>query len=141
MHLESGLLQIYRKLEKWQWRHNFLTWCRSIWRCFVSFVKFSYLSKFRVSIITGSGVMTVSFYKELTRNPEITPSEFCPVSGDWSELGILNLARTSLMKSYWMLQNARVTAFTISRFLRENRLGRGIISPSPHPPKLGLMLW
>ena len=35
----------------------------------------------------GSGVMTVSFYKGLTRNPEIgnTPSEFCPISGDWGE--------------------------------------------------------
>ena len=41
------------------------------WRCFVSLVKFSYLSKFYVNIITGSGVMRISFYKGLTRNPEI----------------------------------------------------------------------
>ena len=41
-----------------------------------------------------------SFYKGLTRNPEIgiPPSEFCPVSEDWDNLGIPNLARTFLMK-------------------------------------------
>ena len=41
------------------------------WRCFVSLVKFSYWSKFHVNIITGSGIMTIFFYKGLTRNPEI----------------------------------------------------------------------
>ena len=38
---------------------------------FVSLVNFEYYSKFHVNIITGFGVMTVSFYKGLTRNPEI----------------------------------------------------------------------
>ena len=41
------------------------------WGCFVSLVKFSYLSKFRVSTITGSGIMKIFFYKRLTKNPEI----------------------------------------------------------------------
>ena len=41
------------------------------WRCFVSLVKFSYWSKFHVNIITGSGIMTIFFYKGLTRNLEI----------------------------------------------------------------------
>ena len=31
---------------------------------------------------------------------EIPPSEFCPISGDWGELRIPNLARLSLMKCY-----------------------------------------
>ena len=35
---------------------------------FVPLVKFNYWSKFHVNIITGSGVMTLSFYKRLTRN-------------------------------------------------------------------------
>ena len=39
--------------------------------CFLSLVKFSNWSEFHVNIITGSGVMTISFYKGLTRNPEI----------------------------------------------------------------------
>ena len=38
---------------------------------FVFFVKFSYCSKFHVNIIPGSGVMTILFYKGLTRNPEM----------------------------------------------------------------------
>ena len=46
------------------WSSNFF-WC-----CFVSLVKFSYWCKFHV-IITGSAVITISFYKGLTRNPEI----------------------------------------------------------------------
>ena len=51
------------------------------WRCFVFLVKFSYWSKFHFNIITGSGVMTISFYKGLTRNPEIgnTPVWVLPI--------------------------------------------------------------
>ena len=41
------------------------------WRCFVSLVKFSYWSKFHINIITGSGVMTIFFYKGVTRHSEI----------------------------------------------------------------------
>ena len=41
------------------------------WRCFVSLVNFNYWSKFHVNIITGSGIITIFFYKGLTRNPEI----------------------------------------------------------------------
>ena len=39
--------------------------------CFVFLVRFSYGSKFHVNIMTGSGVMTISFFKALTRNLEI----------------------------------------------------------------------
>ena len=41
------------------------------WRFLVSLVKFSYWSKFHVNIIAGSGVMTIFFYKGLTRKMEI----------------------------------------------------------------------
>ena len=44
----------------------------SIFRCcFVSLVKFSGWSRFHVNINTGSGVMKLSFFKGLTRNPEV----------------------------------------------------------------------
>ena len=84
------------------------TWC-----CHVSLINFSHWSKFHVNIITGSGVMTISIYKALTRNLEIgiPPPEFCPNSGDWGELGIPHSARMSLIKCYWMLQNVRVNSF------------------------------
>ena len=50
-------------------RHDFIV--NFFWHCFVSLVNFSYWSKFHVNIITGSGIMTIFFYKGLTRNPEI----------------------------------------------------------------------
>ena len=37
-----------------------------------------------------------------------------------------------------MLQNAKVTAFTVFELLRENQLGGRGITPHPHPPRLGL---
>ena len=46
------------------------------WRCFASLVKFSYWSKFHVNIIIGSEIMTISFYKGLTRNLEIGNTPF-----------------------------------------------------------------
>ena len=115
------------------------------WRCF--FVKFSYRSKFDVNIITGFGVMKTSFlsYENFLRDwleirkPEIARSELCPLSGEWGELGIPNLVRTSLIKSYWMLQNARVTAFTVSELLREYQQGRWVVVKVPQP-RLGLSL-
>ena len=73
---------------------------------------------------------------------EIPPSEFCPISGDWGKLWIPNLARMSLIKCYWMLQNARVTAFTVSGLSRENQQGGKITSPPlHHPPRLELRSW
>ena len=61
-------------------------------------------------------------WPEIQKSEKI-PSEFCQISGDWDKLGklgISNLARMFLIKCYWMLQNAKVAAFTISE-LRENQ--------------------
>ena len=44
---------------------------------------------------------------------------FNNIYGDWGKLRILNLTRMSLRKCYWMLANARVTAFTVSDLLKE----------------------
>ena len=54
----------------------------------------------------------------------------------WSELGTPNLAQMSLMKCYKMLQNAKVTPFTVSELLRENqqRGGESKITSFPPPP-------
>ena len=42
---------------------------------------------------------------------EIPPSGFCQISGNWGELEILHLTHISLMKCYWMLQNAQGYSF------------------------------
>ena len=59
----------------------------------------------------------------------------CPIFGDWEKLAISNLARMSLIKCYWLLQNVRVIAFTISELWRETNRGRGeSVKLSPSPP-------
>ena len=97
-----------------------ITSSSKVWCCHASLVKFIYWYKFHVNIMTGSGIMTIFVYKGLTRNPEIrnTHLEICPISGDWGKLGILNLAQTPFIKSHWMLQNDRVTAFIVAELLR-----------------------
>ena len=64
---------------------------------------------------------------------EILLSEFYVIYGDWGELGIPNLTQISLMKSYWMLQNAKVTGFTVSVLSRENQQGSSKITPQHLP--------
>ena len=81
------------------------------WHCHDSFVKFSY-----VNIVSGSRVMTIFlFLKDRweIRKSKIPPSEFCPMSRDWGNLRIPNLTQMSLMKCYWILQNARITAVNV----------------------------
>ena len=65
------LLNIGHKLEKKCW----------LWR--VSFVNFSYWSKFHVNIVTCSGFMTISVYKRLTRNPETGNNHICALANIW----------------------------------------------------------
>ena len=73
------------------------------------------------------------------RKSEILPSEFCPISGDWGKLWILNLKQISLIECYWMLQNPRVTVFTVFELLRENQLrGAKLHSSTPHQPVLDI---
>ena len=68
------------------------------------------------SLVTGPSFMSISSlvlelwqfsfirdWPEIQKS-EIPPSEFCPISGDWSQLWIPNLARMSLIESYWMLR-------------------------------------
>ena len=65
------------------------------------------------------------------------PSEICSISGACGKIWIPNLARMSLIKCYWMLQNSRVTAFTVFELLLENQLGGGGVK-LPTPPRLKL---
>ena len=84
------------------------------------------------SLVTGPSFMSISslvlelwqftFIRDWPeiRKLEIPPFEFCPLSGDYGKLGILNLVQTPLIKSHWMLQNARVTAFIVSEVFWNN---------------------
>ena len=74
------------------------------------------------------------------RKSEIPLSEFCPISGDWGELWILHLARMSLIECYGMLQNSKVTAFTVFELLRENQLGDWGVKLPSFPNKIRVEL-
>ena len=101
-------------------------------------------------LVTGPSFMSISsLVLELWQRdwPEIRKwekqlCEFCPILEDWSELWIPNLTRMSLIEFLWMLQNPRVTAFTIFELLRENQLESAVklSLPPKHTPILGLKL-
>ena len=95
------------------------------------------------SLVAGSSLMSISSlvlelwqfsfirdWREICKS-EIHPSEFCPISRDWGQLWIPNLARMSLIEYYWMLQNSMVTAFTIFELFSENNWGDGWNYPLP----------
>ena len=48
------------------------------------------------------------------RKPKIPPSEFFPISRDWASYGYRVYWHECLIKSYWKLQNARITVLTVS---------------------------
>ena len=95
------------------------------------------------SLVTGPSFMSISslvlelwqflFIRDWPeiRKSEIPPSEFCQISRDWGEQRLPNLAWTLLIKFYWILQNARVTAFSISELLMQNLQGEVILAPPP----------
>ena len=90
------------------------------------------------NFVTGPSFMLISslvlelwqfsFIGDFTEiwKPEIPPSEFWPMSGDWGKLGIPQLVGMCIMQCYWILKNARVTVFIVSEFLREKQQGSKI---------------
>ena len=118
-----GLLQISHKLEKRQWPHNFPTWHHRqvlfgvvFWGFFVFLVMFSYWSKFHVNTITGSGVMTIFFYKGLTRNPEIGYNPVWVLPNIWGQGRVRN-AKFSTNASNEILPNvAKCQGHSFYRF-------------------------
>ena len=88
----------------------------SIFLCFVSLLKFSYWSKFHVNIIAGSGVMTIFFYKGLSRNPEIGNTPIRVLSNIW-RLGLVRNTKFDTNVSNQMLLNAaKCQGYSFYRF-------------------------
>ena len=90
------------------------------WRFLVYLVNFSSSSNFHVNIITSSGVMTIFFYKELTRNPEIGNSLVWVLPNIWRLEGVGD-TKFGTNVSITMFPNPKVTAFTVSGLLWENQ--------------------
>ena len=89
------------------------------------------------SLVTGSSFMSISWlFLELWQflfikdwsiiwKSEILMSEFYTISGGlgWARDTKFS-TKMSLVKCYWMLQNARATTFAVSELLRENQQER-----------------
>ena len=82
------------------------------WCYFFCFVKFSYWSKFNGNIITGSGVMTIFFYKGLTRNLEIGNTPVWVLPNNW-RLGQVRDTKVSTNVSNKMLQGYSFNRFWV----------------------------
>ena len=97
--------------------------------CFVS-LKFSYWCKFHVNIITGSGIMTIFFYKGLTRNPEIGNVHVWVFPNIW-RLG--RVIDTMNVSNRMLLNAKKIAGLQLLPFLsyyRKNQLGRGELPPT-----------
>ena len=118
----SGLLKLakIRKMTMTSQFFDMTSTSQFFWCCFVSLVNFSYWSKFHVNIITDSRIMTIFFYKGLTRNPEIGNTPVWVLPNIW-RLGWVRDTKFDMNVYNKMLLNARVTAFTVSKLLRENQ--------------------
>ena len=95
--MKMQVLQTMRPDSAINWKNDNVTDMTSssiFLRCFVSLVKLSYRSTFHVNIVTGSGVTTIFFVRDWPKigKSEIPPPEFCPISGDWGELEIPDVA-------------------------------------------------
>ena len=94
------------------------------WR-FVSLVKFSQWFKFHVNIITGSGVMAISFYKRLTRKQEIRNTLVWVLPKIW-RLGWVRNTKFGTRVSNKMLLNAvKANSFYYFWVIKRKPTGKG----------------
>ena len=110
---------------------SYMVFSKNFWRFRDSLVKFNYFSKFLVNLMVGFGFMAFSVYKGLIRNLEIRKTLVRVLLNIWrlERVRIPHLARMSLIKCYWMLQNTSLTAFTVFELLMENQQGSKLCRP------------
>ena len=128
--LKIRLLNCSKLAINWKkhWCHSFPTWHHR--QIFLKIVLFLLLS-----LVTGPSFMPISSlvlelqqfcfirdWQEIGKS-KIPPSEFRAVSSDCGKSEIPHLTQIFPIKYYWMFQNARVTAFTVSELLRKIKPG------------------
>ena len=134
----SWLLQISQKSNKWQWRHDFRhdVNVNLFWRCFVSLVKFSCWSKFHVNVITGSKIVTIFFYKGLTRNSEIGNIPVWVLPNVWRLGRAMNTKLGMNVSNRMLLDAAKLQGCNFYRFwvIKEKPTGGIKLPASPPDP-------
>ena len=89
---------------------------KRFWRRFVSLVKFSYWSKFYVKIITGFGIITIFFYKGLTRNPEIGNTRVYVLPNSWRLGQVMDTIFDTSVSNKILLNAAKFQGYSSYRF-------------------------
>ena len=109
------------------------------WGCFVFPVKFSYWSKFHVNIITGSGIMTIFFYKGLTRNPEIGNTPVWVLPNIWRLGQVMDTKFGTNVSNRMLLNAAKFSGYSFYHSWVIKGKPTGVMSNyPPPPPRLGL---
>ena len=105
------------------------------WRCFVSPVKFSYWSKFHVNIIFGSGIMTIFFYKRLTRNPEIENTLFWVLTNIWRPERVMDTKFGTNVSNRTLLNTTKLQGYSFysSWVIKGKPTGGVKLPPLPLP--------
>ena len=83
----------------------------------MSFIKFSYWSKFYGNIITSSGVLTISFYKGLTGNSEIRNTPVLTLLNIWRLGQVRNIKFGTNISNKMLLNAAKYHVYSFYRFL------------------------
>ena len=125
----------WSKIKKWQWHHNFLTWRqRQLFLTLFFFVKFSCWSKFHVNIITGSAIMTISFYKGLTRNPEIRNTPIWALPNIWRLGWVMDAKFGTNVSNRILLKAAKFQGYSFYYFwvIKGKPTGGGVKLAPPH---------
>ena len=98
--------------------------------------------KFHVNIITGSGAMTSSFYKELTRNPGIGNTPVWVLFNIWrlEQVKNTNFGMNASKKMLLNATNCQGYSFYGFWVIKGKPTGGGRSPTSSPPPRLGLNL-
>ena len=110
-----------------------MTSLSTFWTLFCFLVNFSYWSKFHVNIITGSGIITIFFYKGLTRNPEIRDTSVWVLPNIWRLGRVRNTKPSTNSSDKIVLNAAKCQGYSFYRFwvIKEKPTREGKSIPPP----------
>ena len=139
----SGLLKLakIRKMTMTSQFFDMTSTSQFFWCCFVSLVNFSYWSKFHVNIITDSRIMTIFFYKGLTRNPEIGNTPVWVLPNIWRLGWVMDTKFSTNVSTKMLLNAAKRQGYSFYHFwviTGKPTGGGGLKLPSSPLPRLGL---
>ena len=95
-------------------RHDVIL--KFFWCCFVSLFNLSYWSKFHVNIITGSGIITIFFYKGRTRNPETGNTPVWVLPNIWRLGQVMDTKFGTNVSNKILLNAAKFQGYSSYRF-------------------------